>query len=213
MINTIYTLIQSILCLFVIIYRGCHHHRHHRQRLTSRESNPQGTTSFLPHRGSVGRFLAVKITVKTPSGYMTVLFISIDRMPFMASTFVINILNCIPGCPTKDICSQHLCNLLSILYFIFTDWLWWQGEYSFFLGGRSFLFFFCGKKFVIWGQNIFLRFVSKNKWDTQAFFFDILASFGVKNVCALFREIEWALSTFTITNRFGMKFSEIILLR
>jgi len=50
-----------------------------------------------------------------------------------------------------------------------------------------FIFFilFCRKKFVLWGR-FFSRFASKNKWDTLPFFFDILASFGVKNVSAFF---------------------------
>jgi len=59
---------------------------------------------------------------------------------------------------------------------------------------------FCGKKFVIWGQNIFFQIRLEKKGTPWPSFFDILASFGVKNVCALFREIK---STFTIMNRFG----------
>jgi len=49
--------------------------------------------------------------------------------------------------------------------------------------------FFGGKKFVIGGQNI-PDSSQKTNGTPWSSFFDILASFGVKNVCALFREIE-----------------------
>jgi len=67
----------------------------------------------------------------------------------------------------------------------FTDWLLRQGV------GYSFAdFFFCGKKFDIWGQNIFFQICLKKQRTPWPSFFDILTSFGVHNVCALFREIE-----------------------
>jgi len=59
---------------------------------------------------------------------------------------------------------------------------------SFFFFFLSFLF--CGKKFVIWGQNIFFKICLKKNGTSWPSFLDILTSFGVKNVCALFCEIE-----------------------
>jgi len=45
--------------------------------------------------------------------------------------------------------------------------------------------------FVIWGQHIFFQIhLKKTNATPWPSFFDILASFVVKNVCALFREIE-----------------------
>jgi len=61
-------------------------------------------------------------------------------------------------------------------------------EYSF--AEVCFFFFFFAEKNVIWGQNIFFQIRLKKQMAPRPSFFDILPSFGVKNVCALFREIE-----------------------
>jgi len=49
---------------------------------------------------------------------------------------------------------------------------------------------FVRKSLIFWVKIFFLRFVSKNKWTLLPSFFDIFTSFGVKNICTLFREIE-----------------------
>jgi len=72
-----------------------------------------------------------------------------------------------------------------------------------------FYFFFFWKKVCCLGSKYFFPDSSqKTNWTPWPSFFDILASFGLKNVCALFREIEWALSTITIINRFGWNFQK-----
>jgi len=54
-----------------------------------------------------------------------------------------------------------------------------------------FLFFILRKKVYYLGSKYFFPDSSQNINGTlKLSFFDILASFGVKNVCALFREIE-----------------------
>jgi len=58
---------------------------------------------------------------------------------------------------------------------------------------KFFLFFVCflRKKVCYLGSKSFFPDSSKKKWNTPGLlFFDILTNFGVKNVCALFREIE-----------------------
>jgi len=73
---------------------------------------------------------------------------------------------------------------------IFTDWLLRLAVSlcrSFF-----FLVFFCfAEESLLSGVKIFVyRFVFTKKRTPWPSFFDILPSFGVKNVCAFFREIE-----------------------
>jgi len=54
-----------------------------------------------------------------------------------------------------------------------------------------FSFFFCGKKVCYLGSQYFFPDSSQKTNGTPwPSFFDILATFGVKNVCALCREIE-----------------------
>jgi len=66
------------------------------------------------------------------------------------------------------------------------------------------VFYYFLKEVCYLGSKYFFRdLFQKTNGTPWPSFFDILASFGVKNVCALFREIERALSTFTITNQFG----------
>jgi len=77
----------------------------------------------------------------------------------------------------------------------FTDWLLRQGvAYSFvkcfFLFFSFFSFFFAEKVCYLGSKYLFPDSSQKAKGTPWPPFFDILASFGVINVCPLFREIE-----------------------